>query len=291
MMDSSKEKYMKIREQQKGEMEDHNLPQDVANQANSIDESRRHFTKSGLVVSGVLLTLASRPSLGGGGGGKGGGGGGFTCKSPSGFMSGNLSHHGTHQGGGGHSCDYWKTRCKKSDWVGCERSKPFCQEFGFSHNGSSSYGCKVKYDFSNSKYTKYDKVSSGSYVQYSLADILCRYHVGHKPTGTRSDCDIKKDYRGNITNTWYSADVCSNVTTYRPITENGSLDQLAQHCVAALLNCRAGLTTSYLSEKTVKSIFNECRTKGSFECTAGVHWTASQCVDYLKSMEDCTSWT
>lgn len=280
---------MNINEQQKGEMEDSILPQDVADQTQCVDESRRRFTKSSLVASGVLLTLASRSSMGGGMGG--GGIGGQVCKTPSGFISANLSHHGTHQGGGGYSCDYWKTRCNKSDWVGCERSKSFCQEFGFSDNGSSSYGCTVTYNFSNSKGTKYSKVSYGTRVQYTLLDVLCRYHVGHKPTGTNSDCDIKKDYRGKITNSWYSSTSCSNVTAYRPITESSSLDQLAQHCVAALLNCRAGLTSSYLSETTVKSMFSDCRTKGSFECTAGVHWTASQCVDYLTSMEGCTNWT
>ena len=96
---------MKIQEQQNGEVEVHNLPQDVANQTESVNESRRRFTKSGLAVSGVLLTLASRPSLGGGGGF----GGGFVCKSPSGFMSGNLSQHGTPQKCSGRTPGYWGT--------------------------------------------------------------------------------------------------------------------------------------------------------------------------------------
>jgi hypothetical protein len=88
---------MKTKAQQKGEMEDHNLPQDVANQTKSVDESRRHFTKSGLVVSGVLLTLASRPSLG------------AVCTSPSGFQSGNLSAPGTSQTCSGRSPGYFGT--------------------------------------------------------------------------------------------------------------------------------------------------------------------------------------
>lgn len=88
---------MKTKEQQKGEMEDHNLPQDVANQTKSVDESRRHFTKSGLVVSGVLLTLASRPSLG------------ACVTSPSGFQSGNLSAPGTSQTCSGRSPGYFGT--------------------------------------------------------------------------------------------------------------------------------------------------------------------------------------
>lgn len=82
-------------------MEDLDLPQDVANQTNSVDESRRRFSKAGLVVSGVLLTLASRPSLGG-----------INCKSPSGFLSGNISA-GKTQYCSGLTPGYWGTHGDK----------------------------------------------------------------------------------------------------------------------------------------------------------------------------------
>ncbi len=284
---------MKTKEQPKGEIVEHDLPQDVANQTNPVDESRRRFTKSGVAVSGVLLTLASRPSLGGGGGLIGGN----TCQSPSGFISGNLSHHGTHQGGGGQTCQHWITNC--NSWVNCDKSRSFCTEFNFSPNGGSSYGCNVVYNFpksgpqygsygsSGSQGTTYSKLSQGTYVQYTLLDILCRYHAGHKPTGTNSPCDIQKDSHGNIINTFYTTGQCSNITTYRPITENSYMDQLAQYCVAAKLNCRAGYTP-FLQESTVNDMFNSCRTKGYFNPTAGVQWTTAQCVDYLKSTQNCT---
>lgn len=58
---------------------------------------RRRFGKSGLAVSGVLVTLASRPVLGC-----------EVCKSPSGFLSGNLSSHGTPPVCAGLSPGYWK---------------------------------------------------------------------------------------------------------------------------------------------------------------------------------------
>lgn len=77
-------------------MENHNLPQDDTNQTETIDGTRRRFTTSGLVVSGVLLTLASRPSLGD-----------VVCKSPSGFLSGNASTHGTPQTCLGRTPGYW----------------------------------------------------------------------------------------------------------------------------------------------------------------------------------------
>jgi hypothetical protein len=97
--------FMETKERPKGEIEEHNFPQDVANQTGLVDESRRRFTKAGVAVSGVLLTLASRPSLGGGGTVGGGG----VCKSPSGFLSGNASHHGTTQYCKGCTPGYWGT--------------------------------------------------------------------------------------------------------------------------------------------------------------------------------------
>ena len=74
---------MTIQEQQSGEGTQQ-APQDIGEPAKSPDNSRRSFAKSGLVASGVLLTLSSRPVLGA-----------LVCKSPSGFESGNISFHGT----------------------------------------------------------------------------------------------------------------------------------------------------------------------------------------------------
>ena len=74
---------MTIQEHQNGEGTQR-APQDIGEPAKSPDNSRRSFAKSGLVASGVLLTLSSRPVLGA-----------SVCVSPSGFESGNLSFHGT----------------------------------------------------------------------------------------------------------------------------------------------------------------------------------------------------
>ena len=133
---------MSIREQQKGEMEDSNLPQDVANQTQSVDESRRRFTKSSLVASGVLLTLASRPSLGGGGGG----GGGWVCKTPSGFLSANLSQHGTPKYCSGRTPGYWCTNTTTSHkWpspykTGTCTNTQFTQQYNsWSTSGATMY--------------------------------------------------------------------------------------------------------------------------------------------------------
>ncbi|MEQ1742530.1 MAG: hypothetical protein ABL869_08545 [Candidatus Nitrotoga sp.] len=74
---------MTIQEQQSGDGTQR-APQDIGAPEKSSDKSRRSFAKSGLVASGVLLTLSSRPVLGE-----------LVCKTPSGFQSGNLSFHGT----------------------------------------------------------------------------------------------------------------------------------------------------------------------------------------------------
>jgi hypothetical protein len=87
---------MNTKESQKCGMEDHNFLKENIHQNTPVDESRRHATKSGLALSGVLLTLASRPSLGA-----------DVCKTPSGFMSANLSFHGTPITCAGLSPGYW----------------------------------------------------------------------------------------------------------------------------------------------------------------------------------------
>jgi hypothetical protein len=95
-------------------MEPDQLPDEAHAQTSSVDESRRRFTKSGVAVSGVLLTLASRPVLGKGGGwgGNGGGGGppGKCCKAPSAWMSGDKSFHGPAPVCEGRPPKYWKDR-------------------------------------------------------------------------------------------------------------------------------------------------------------------------------------
>lgn len=64
---------------------------------NHAASSRRQFAKTSLGISGVILSLASRPVLGD-----------VVCKSPSGFLSGNASTHGPQPVCQGRSPGYWK---------------------------------------------------------------------------------------------------------------------------------------------------------------------------------------
>lgn len=69
----------------------------AVDQTKLASESRRRFGKSGLAASGIILTLASRPALGC-----------SICQSPSGFQSGNLSHHGQATVCQGRPPSYWE---------------------------------------------------------------------------------------------------------------------------------------------------------------------------------------
>ena len=74
---------MTINFDQNYELEKQRSSEDADDQINFSGESRRRFATSGLAVSGIILTLASRPVLGD-----------AFCMSPSGFISGNTSQHG-----------------------------------------------------------------------------------------------------------------------------------------------------------------------------------------------------
>ncbi|GAO36996.1 hypothetical protein SCT_2411 [Sulfuricella sp. T08] len=88
---------MTTKEHPNGKMAEQNLPQGASSPAQSVDESRRRFGKSGLAASGVILTLASQPVLGN-----------WACQSPSGFQSGNASPHGLPPQCMGRTPGYWQ---------------------------------------------------------------------------------------------------------------------------------------------------------------------------------------
>lgn len=87
--------------------------------------SRRKFATAGLAASSVLLTLASRPVIGQ-----------VVSKSPSGFLSGNQSSHGTPAISQGRSPGYWKnhpaswpvpTSTRFSHVFNCSPSSPYAK--------------------------------------------------------------------------------------------------------------------------------------------------------------------
>jgi hypothetical protein len=67
------------------------------------------------------------------------------------------------------------------------------------------------------------------------------------------------------------------------MTEGGrNVDTLGRYIVAALLNARSG-RTPVLDEGGVRNMWNDMVNRGYYEPTAGVRWTASDIVAYLKT--------
>src|SRR5512135_285927 len=85
------------------------------------DGTRRRLLRGGLGAAPVLLTLVSRPVLGGQwrvvGGGGGGNWGGGKCTTPSGFVSMPTSHPGQTYYCSGRTPGYWKQPQHYSSWV------------------------------------------------------------------------------------------------------------------------------------------------------------------------------
>lgn len=107
--------------------------------ANARRLSRRRFAKAGVGGgAGVLLSLASRSSLGC-----------AVCKSPSGFLSGNVSQHGPAVTCEGASPGYWKNH---TGWPS-----------GFSHSTLFSHVFPVNHGSHYENVTMYNLLSHQSF--------------------------------------------------------------------------------------------------------------------------------
>ena len=58
--------------------------------------------------------------------------------------------------------------------------------------------------------------------------------------------------------------------------------ELGPYIVAGVLNAAAGMTP-VLDVPSVLNLWNECDSRGFYEPTAGVQWTPTQVVEYLKT--------
>jgi hypothetical protein len=127
---------------------------------NGTDQSRRRFTQSGLAVSGVILTLASRPVLA------------EVCASPSGFQSLNatanpgVSHTGKHQGVcTGRSASFWMDN--PGSWpAGYVSGKSQNENEGVSNKRSASSGK------TGTLFRDAFRTTSSLYSKYTLLEVL-----------------------------------------------------------------------------------------------------------------------
>ena len=200
---------MTIDVDQNDELGKQQLPQDTADQIKFSGESRRQFATSGLAVSGVILTLVSRPVLGA-----------TVCVSPSGFISGNTSAHGDLPVCAGVSAE--------SYWLGIIRNTNLDVQFS----------------------AMFPSVSNTAFYKNKLLSFI-------------------------MTTPW----------PYHPQSPFEPTPTLLKHLVVAILNARSG-KTPFLTEATIKSIFDEWRASGRFSPTSGVTWEASQIINYLSQTQN-----
>ena len=250
---------MNTNEQRDIDLRNTELPQVAVESASSVSISRRNFTKSSLAVSGVLLTLASRSAVGGD----------LVCKSPSGFLSGNTSVHGTPTTCSGRSPGYWGTR--PDQWPmpyepgkcvnNCQSSQGSDSSSNSSSKESSSNSCKDSSSGSSGS------SGSNSSSQPSAWNSCTKASDWEEGTRFRSVFDC-----------YGNGSIYSQYSMMQVLWLNGNQDpyQLGAHFVSAILNTRMGVTP-ILSDTEIVNIFNEWNRKGFFEPTAGVKIKSVNC--------------
>lgn len=209
---------MNNHENQKSEMKKTQFDHDLADQVkSSVDESRRGFTKSGLALSGVLLTLASRPILGD-----------VVCKSPSGFLSGNVSASGTVLLCSGLSPGYWgehpeswltpyepgscTDQCNQvANWTG---GTPFCSVFscgGYAVGYSGKSMMQVIHLLGNQ-----DKDQLGAHIVSALLNARSGYTPVLTETQVINMFNEWAQYgyfKPTASVKWYGADIVEYITS------------------------------------------------------------------------------
>ena len=77
-------------------------------------------------------------------------------------------------------------------------------------------------------------------------------------------------------------DNASMLDVLRQSGGGGSYQTVGRYVAAAMLNAAAG-RTPYLSEGTIRQIWNDLVGRGYFEPTAGVRWGPTEITAYLRS--------
>ena len=216
-----------------------------------INPSRRKLAGAALGATAVF-TLASRPVWGG------------QCSSPSGFISGNLSQHGTPIMCSGRSPGYWKNHPEA--WPAGYLPGTAINPGTAKKSGAASKGNGYKNQPENwSGGTLFHPTfSSGTGPNKAFFADLDKNP--NTPKTSLSMMQIMQMNDGN--NPW-------------GLTDNANL---GSHIVAALLNAATVPNlTPVLSVTAVIGMWNEWVSKGYFEPTANVRWDAATIVTYIKS--------
>lgn len=215
---------MPTNENQNGELKNQQLNRDFDEQSKSVDESRRRFAQSSLIVSGVILTLASRPVLG------------ATCQSPSGFVSGNVSNHGTPTTCSGRTPGYWGThpevwptpylpgKCSSTKQGECTKSKNWSGGTTF----CSVFAC-TGYGAIYSKYTMMQVIWLGGNADPQqlgahIVAALLNAKMGWTPVLTEAqviamfnEWNLNGYFEPTAGVKWYAADIVAYLQTTMPL--------------------------------------------------------------------------
>jgi len=254
---------MTINLDQNDELEKQQLSQGTDDQIKFSGESRRRFATSGLAVSGVILTLASRPVLGQT----------AFCLSPSGFISGNTSHHGA---------------CPPASMVPAKLvtnpDETFMAAFPKSSQSNTSYNNKRLSDMLTIPWPEPELAKVNAPVQVQKGKLgAASYMTTFRASSGLNSSAQKGKGTNNITVPTSTSTTSASVIA--PPNPPFQTQELLQHIVKALQNARSG-ATPYLTADTIQSMFYEWQDHGTFSPTANVNWNASEIIYYLKQTQN-----
>ena len=250
-MQRYKDDLMTINVDQNDELEKQQLTQDTADQIKFSGESRRRFATSGLAVSGIILTLASRPVLGQ-----------TFCQTPSGYQSGNTSQHG---------------ECPPPFSSGVrlptDPNETLIGAFPLSLP-NTSYNSRLLSDMLTTPWPEPQLASVNAPVQVQKGKLgAASYMLAFRASSGSNSQAQKGKGTNNIT-------LPPSASVSAPPNPPLQTQELLKHLVIALLRARSG-ATPFLTVSTIQSMLYEWQASGTFAPTAGVTWNASQIIEYL----------
>lgn len=232
---------------------------DGQDQAPLRSDSRRRLLQGGLAAGSVLMTVASRPVLGA-----------TACLSPSAAMSMPTSGSRTTQVCSGLTPDQWAA-------MGTQWPSPYV--------GAVAGGTVVK--------SMIDVSANPTDLKYAQTTTQ-RRTTGSTSTTTTTDPSTttggtllpgSQPTQYHCPTTGFGGRVFGNRTMMNVLGMTGygnNLFTLGRYMVAALLNARSG-RTPVLDESGVRNMWNDLVNRGYYEPTAGVRWSATEIVSYIRT--------
>jgi len=249
---------MTINADENDKLEKQQLSQDTTDPIRFSGESRRRFATSGLAVSGIILTLASRPVLGQ-----------TFCMSPSAFCSGNTSQHG--------ACPV--AFAMSTTRLPSDSDETLIGAFPLSLP-NTSYNSRLLSDMLTTPWPEPKLASVNAPVQVQKGKLGAASYMLAFRASSGSNSQAQKGKGSNKTTLPTAAPVSAPPVSAPP---NPPLQtqELLKHLVIALLRARSG-ATPFLTVSTIQSMLYEWQASGTFAPTAGVTWSTSQIIEYLR---------